>query len=84
MKIEVIGSGCTNCKKLYEITKKVASEIGLKERVEYISGDKGIQRLLELGASGSPVLAIDGKVAMTGFTPNSSRIKEILMKYRNK
>lgn len=75
MKIQVLGSGCATCQKLYEITQKAVSEMGLKEKVEYISGDEGMRALIEIGSVSSPVLAIDGEIAMSGFTPDVEKIK---------
>lgn len=77
MKIEVLGSGCPTCKKLYEITKKAANELGIKD-VEYVIGDKGIKRLIELGAMSSPGIAVNGKLVFVGFTPDVEKIKKIL------
>lgn len=39
MKIQVLGSGCHNCKKLSEITAKALEELNLNEEVEYVTGD---------------------------------------------
>lgn len=78
MKIQVLGSGCPTCQKLYEITKKSVGELGLKEKVEYLSGTEGMQALIEIGSMTSPVLAIDGKIAMTGFTPDIEKIKSLI------
>ncbi|MFA6004972.1 MAG: thioredoxin family protein [Patescibacteria group bacterium] len=78
MKIQVLGSGCPTCKKLYEITQKAVTEIGLNEKVEYISGAEGTRALIEIGSMSSPVLAIDGKIAMTGFTPDINKIKSLI------
>lgn len=80
MKIEVLGSGCPKCKQLYEMTQKLVTEIGIKDKVEYVSGQKGIQRLVELGAMGSPVLAVNGKIVMVGFTPDIIKIKNVILK----
>jgi len=68
MKIQVLGSGCTTCKNLYEITIEAVGEMKLGTQVEYVTGDKGIQQMIELGAVGSPVVAVNGHIAMTGFT----------------
>ncbi len=75
MKIQVLGSGCPTCKKLYEITQKAVSEIGMKEKVEYITD---ISKIVEMGVMQSPVLAVDGKPVMTGFTPDIEKIKSLL------
>jgi glutaredoxin len=80
MKIEVLGSGCPTCKKLYELTQKAAAEIGYKDKVEYVGGNEGIQKIVELGAMSSPVIAVNGKIAMTGFTPDISKIKAAIQK----
>jgi small redox-active disulfide protein 2 len=78
MKIEVLGSGCPTCRKLYEITKKAAEELGIKDEVEYVSGPKGIERLIELGAMTSPAIAINNKLVFVGYTPDIERIKKLL------
>ncbi len=78
MKIQVLGSGCPTCKKLYEITQKAVEEMGLKEKVEYLSGSEGMQALIEKGVMSSPALAVDGKVVMTGFTPDIEKIKKFI------
>ena len=78
MKIQVLGSGCAKCKKLYEVTQEVVKNLGLKAEVEYVTGDKGMQAIIEIGVMSSPVLAIDGKVVMTGFTNDVNKIRNIL------
>ncbi len=75
MKIQVLGSGCPTCKKLYEITQKAVDEMGMKEKVEYITD---ISKIVEMGIMQSPVLAVDGKPVMTGFTPDLEKIKSLL------
>lgn len=78
MKIQVLGSGCATCKKLYEITQKAVTEMGLKEKVEYLSGTEGMQALIEIGSMTSPVLTVNGAIAMTGFTPDIEKIKKVI------
>jgi len=78
VKIQVLGTGCPTCKKLYEITKKAVLEMGLKDKVEYLFGAEGMQALIEKGVMSSPVLAVDDKVVMTGFTPDIEKIKKLI------
>jgi small redox-active disulfide protein 2 len=80
MKIQVLGSGCNTCKNLFELTKKAATELGHKGQVEYITGNEGIQKIIELAAVSSPLLVVDGKIAMTGFTPDIEKIKHAIQK----
>jgi len=81
MKIQVLGSGCATCQKLHEITQKAVEELKLSDTVEYLSGNEGIQKIIELGSVTSPVLAINGKIAMTGFTPDIEKIKSLILKF---
>jgi len=78
MKIQVLGSGCPTCKKLFELTKKAVEELGLKTEVEYITD---IQKIIEMGVMQSPVLAIDDKPVMVGFVPDIEKIKEIVLRH---
>lgn len=77
MKIQVLGSGCRTCKKLFEITKQAAKEMGLTDEVEYVTD---IQEILKMGLMSSPVLAVDGKPALVGFVPNVEEIKKAIQK----
>ena len=75
MKIQVLGSGCPTCKKLYELTKQAAEEVGLETKVEYITD---VSKIIEMGVMSSPVLAIDGEPVLLGFLPDIEKIKSIL------
>lgn len=78
MKIQVLGSGCPTCKKLFELTKKAVEDLELKTEVEYITD---IQKIVEMGVMSSPVLAINGKPVLAGSLPNIEKIKETIKKY---
>ena len=75
MTIEVLGSGCPTCKKLFEAVKQTLAELHLDIEVQYSTD---VQRMVSMGVMQSPVLAIDGKAVMTGFTPDHSKIREII------
>jgi len=75
MKIQVLGSGCPTCKKLFDLTAQAVKELELKTEVEYITD---IQKIIEMGVMQSPVLAINGKPAMTGFVPDIEKVKKII------
>lgn len=80
MKIQVLGSGCPTCKKLYELTTKAVDELGMDDKVDYVTGSDGTQKIVEMGLMSSPVLAVDGKPVMVGFTPDIGKIKDLLLK----
>ena len=73
--IQVIGSGCATCKKLYETTKKIAKELKIITKVEYITD---VSKMIELGVMTSPALAIDGKPVLTGGGKSEEDIKNAL------
>ena len=77
MHIEVLGSGCPTCRKLFEITKQAVSELRIDTEVEYVTD---VQRILAMGLMQSPVLAIDGKPVLVGYTPDIEKIKGIIEK----
>lgn len=79
MKIQILGSGCSNCKKLYEMTQEAVNELGTTDSVEYLVGPEGVQKIVELGVMSSPVLTVDGKIAMVGFTPDIELIKKAIL-----
>jgi small redox-active disulfide protein 2 len=74
MKIQVLGSGCPTCKNLYELTKTAVSELGIDAKVEYSTD---ISKIIELGVMVSPVMTINGKVALTG-AHNLEKIKKTI------
>jgi small redox-active disulfide protein 2 len=74
MKIQVLGSGCPTCKKLFEITKEVVSSLEKEIELEYLTGIEGTQRIIELGGMSSPALVVDGKIALVGFTSDKKII----------
>lgn len=75
MKIQVLGSGCPTCKKLYELTQQVVKELGLKDEVEYITD---VSKIIEMGVVSSPVLAVNGRPVMVGFLPDVEKIKSLI------
>ena len=72
MKIQVLGSGCSTCKQLFETTKKITKEMGIDTEVEYVTD---VSRMIEMGVMTSPVLAVDGKPALTGGGKSEEDIK---------
>jgi len=73
--IQVLGTGCSTCLKLFELTKQAVLELGLKIEVEYITD---IQKIVEMGVMSSPVLAINSKPVISGFMPDMLTIKKII------
>jgi len=84
MKIQVLGSGCATCATLNEAVNQAVEELGLKTKVEYLTGSEGTNKIIELGAMSSPVLTINDQIAMTGYTPDLEKIKQSISKFTDK
>ena len=82
MKIQVLGSGCATCKKLHEVVLSIVDESKLNAEVEYLTGEEGTSKIVEMGIMSSPVLVIDEKPVMIGFTPNIEKIRNLILKYK--
>ena len=75
MKIEVLGTGCTDCVKLYENTKKALEESGKQGEVLKV---EGISTMIKYGILSPPALVIDGEVKFSGQLLSAAEIKEML------
>ncbi len=75
--IKVLGTGCKSCHDLYEITKKVAAEMGLSADVEYITD---LEEIMEFGVMSMPALVINNKVVSAGKVLKPADVKGILEK----
>jgi len=76
MKIQVLGSGCPTCKKLFELTQEAVKQLNINEEVEYITD---VSKIIEMGVMSSPVLAVNDKPVMVGFLPDIEKIKKAIM-----
>ena len=75
MLIKVLGSGCTNCKKLEENTKKAVKSLGINATIEKVTDIKDI---MSFGVMKTPALVVDGKVKIMGRVPSPDDIKKYL------
>jgi small redox-active disulfide protein 2 len=75
MQIQVLGSGCPTCHKMFEIVSQIVDKLDLDTKVEYITD---IQKIIDLGLMQSPVLVINGKAVLVGFTSDTAKIKKII------
>lgn len=75
MIIKILGSGCTNCKKLEENTKKAVKELGIEATIEKITDFK---KIMAYGVMKTPALVVDEKVKIMGRVPSAEEIKKYL------
>jgi small redox-active disulfide protein 2 len=76
MKIKILGSGCANCKKLFENTTTALKELGLEVEIEEV---KDINQIIDYGVMKTPALVVDEKVKSSGRVLSSEEIKKLLV-----
>jgi len=72
MKIEIYGTGCPNCKKLFENALAAAGSDAHVVKVE------DLQQILNAGVMYTPALAVDGVVKSAGKVLGVDEIKKII------
>ena len=75
MNIKILGTGCSNCKRLEANTKNAIEELGLDATIEKVTDMKEI---MKYGVMSTPALVVDEKVKVVGRVPNSEEIKKYL------
>jgi small redox-active disulfide protein 2 len=75
MKIEILGTGCAKCTKLYETAKEAVSAAGVQAEVTKV---QDLAQIMKYGVMVTPALVIDGKVAVSGKVPGTDDIVRLL------
>jgi small redox-active disulfide protein 2 len=72
MIVQVLGPGCTNCKKLASLAEQAVKETGIAVQVEKITD---LNVIVGFGVMRTPALAVDGVVKFSGRIPKLDEIK---------
>ncbi len=75
MKIEILGSGCAKCRKLYENTLEAVRESGKEAEVAKV---EDIKKIMEYGVMSTPAIVVDGVVKSSGKLLSPKEIKGML------
>ena len=74
-KVQVLGTGCPKCKKLFEATQQAVKEAAIDAEVTKV---EDINEILKFNVMMMPALAVDGVVKVTGRIPKLEEIKKII------
>lgn len=74
MIIKILGTGCTNCKKLFALTEEAIKETGKDISIEKV---EDMAKIAGYGVMRTPAIVINEKVKVFGRIPK----KEEIMKY---
>lgn len=75
MKIEVLGTGCSKCKTLYENAKKAVQESGKEADITKV---EDIPSIMKYGVMSTPALVVDGQVKFSGKVASVAEIMGML------
>lgn len=71
-RLQILGTGCSKCRKLAKNTEAAAREAGIEFELEKITD---INVIMGFGVMMTPALAVDGEVLISGRVPSVDEIK---------
>lgn len=74
-KLQILGPGCSNCRRLLTHAEQAATELGLEFEIEKI---EDLGKILAFGIMRTPALALDGEVLVMGRVPAVKELKGLL------
>ena len=74
--IKILGSGCANCKRLEQITRKVVETLALEAEIEKVTD---FNEIIKFPILSTPGLVINYKVVSSGRIPSETQITDWLV-----
>ncbi len=75
MKVNVLGTGCAKCNKLYALAEDAISATGVTAELSKV---EKIDEIANYGVAFTPALVVDGEVKSAGKLPTVEKISEWL------
>lgn len=73
--IKILGAGCSNCERLYEVTLKAVASLGIEAEAVKVTD---FQAMMKYGILQTPALVIDERVVVVGKVPSLGDMTTIL------
>ncbi len=73
--IQVLGSGCTKCRKTAESIERIAEQLGVEVTV---TKEADPQLMMQHGVMTTPAVVIDGRLQHSGSIPHRDEIERWL------
>ncbi|MGL6225993.1 MAG: thioredoxin family protein [Thermoguttaceae bacterium] len=74
-KIQILGTGCAKCEKLYKMAAEAVQELGVSAEITKVTD---IGEITSLGVMMTPAMLVDGKVVVMGRVPSRDETKKMM------
>lgn len=74
-KLQILGTGCSKCKRLTEQVEQAAKELGIEHQIEKVTD---IKQIISFGVMTTPALAVDGQIKVAGNMPSLDELKRLI------
>jgi len=74
-KLQILGTGCSKCKRLTEQVELAAKELGIEHQIEKVTD---IEQIISFGVMTTPALAVDGQIKVAGNMPSLDELKRLI------
>jgi small redox-active disulfide protein 2 len=75
MTIEVLGSGCANCKELEARTADAIASLGIEASIVKVTD---FAEIASRGVMSTPALTVNGRVLVTGRVPSTAEVTTLI------
>lgn len=75
MKLQILGTGCANCKRLTANTEAAVQSLGVEATIEKV---EDIREIMQFGVMATPALVKDGTVILAGQVATPQQIAALL------
>ena len=74
-RLQILGTGCSKCKRLTEQVEQAAKELGIEHQLEKVTD---LQEIVSFGVMITPALVVDGQVKVAGNIPSVEELKRLI------
>lgn len=71
MNIKILGTGCAKCHRLEQLTREVATELGIAADFEHVTE---MPKIMAYPIMSTPALVVDEQVKVSGRMPSKDEI----------
>jgi len=76
MKIKILGTGCTKCQQVEQITRQVVKDLAIDATIEDV---KDIKKIMEYHILTTPGLVVNEEVVCSGRIPTKSEVTQFIV-----